>query len=167
MSAVFLGYWFLKWAPNAQASSWVQGGLPQDIFWIFTPYSPLPWVSESFTQDIGQISSWKVFLLLKIYLWWKMWLISVKTVWIHAWAGSTQSRQDNQSMREHCFRQSVHVHTLLARAKESSFFSHILNRSLKLTQQWGLSPECFFFFFEMDGKTLWSCSGHQRIYYTA
>ena len=45
-----------------------RGGLPQEIFLIFTPYSPLSWVSESFRQDIGQISSWKVFLLLKIYL---------------------------------------------------------------------------------------------------
>ena len=76
-----------------------------------------------------------------------------KTVWIHAWAGSAQSRRDNQSMRERCFRQSVHVHTLLARAKESSFFSHILNHSLKLTRQWGLGTErfCFCFCFFSDG----------------
>ena len=45
-----------------------------------------------------------------------------KTVWSHVSAGSTLSRRDNQSMREHCFRQSEHVHTLLAWAKESSFF---------------------------------------------
>ena len=33
--------------------------LPQEIFWILTPSSPLSWVSESFRWDIGQFnSSW-------------------------------------------------------------------------------------------------------------
>ena len=31
--------------------------LPQEIFWILTPSSPLSWVSESFRWDIGQFNS--------------------------------------------------------------------------------------------------------------
>ena len=31
--------------------------LPQEIFWILTPISPLSWVSESFRWDIGQFNS--------------------------------------------------------------------------------------------------------------
>ena len=36
---------------------------PQEIFG--TPQSPLFWVSESFRQDIGEISTWKVFFVMK------------------------------------------------------------------------------------------------------
>ena len=38
---------------------------------ILTFCSPLSWVSESFRRDIGQISTWKVFFLLKEYLFMK------------------------------------------------------------------------------------------------
>ena len=43
------------------------GGLTQEIFLDFYSLSPLSWVSEPFRQDIDQISTWKVFLLLRIY----------------------------------------------------------------------------------------------------
>ena len=33
------------------------GHAPAGRFWIFTPWSPLSWVSESFRQDIGQFHS--------------------------------------------------------------------------------------------------------------
>ena len=76
--------------------------LSQEIFWILTPSSPLSWVSESFRWDIGQFNSPRIkhlsnpfsrfqpgkFFLLKIYLLWKIWPISVKRwkpVWVRAW----------------------------------------------------------------------------------
>ena len=44
----------------------VSGGrFSQEIFWILTPERPLPWVSESFRWDIGQISTWKLFFITK------------------------------------------------------------------------------------------------------
>ena len=44
----------------------VSGGrFSQEIFWILTPESPLPWDSESFRWDIGQISTWKLFFIIK------------------------------------------------------------------------------------------------------
>ena len=75
--------------------------LPQEMFWILTPSSPLSWVSESFRWDIGQFNSPRIkhlsnpfsrfqpgkFFLLKIYLLWKIWPISVKRwkpVWVRA-----------------------------------------------------------------------------------
>ena len=48
-------------APNANGN----------LFWILTFFSPLSWVPESFRRDIGQISTWKVFFLLKEYLFMK------------------------------------------------------------------------------------------------
>ena len=76
------------------------GMLHQQIFWILTPSSPLSWVSESFRWDIGQFHSPRMKhlsnpfsrfqpgkFLLKIYLLWKIWPISVKRwkpVWIRA-----------------------------------------------------------------------------------
>ena len=80
--------------------------LHQEIFWILTPSSPLSWVSESFRWDIGQFNSPRIkhlsnpfsrfhprkFFLLKIYLLWKIWPISVKRwkpVWIRAWSGAS------------------------------------------------------------------------------
>ena len=39
--------------------------LKTSSFWILTPESPLSWVSESFRQDSGQISLWKVFFVIK------------------------------------------------------------------------------------------------------
>ena len=44
-----------------QTSRGFGGRLPWEIF---SP-SPLSWVSESFRQDIGQISTWKVFYVIK------------------------------------------------------------------------------------------------------
>ena len=44
-----------------QTSRGFGGRLPQEIF----PLSPLSWVSESFRQDISQISTWKVFFVIK------------------------------------------------------------------------------------------------------
>ena len=38
-------------------------GFPRQIIWIFIPLSPLYRVSESFRQDIGQISTWKVVII--------------------------------------------------------------------------------------------------------
>ena len=43
-----------KGAPKVQTSRGSGGMLPQDIFWILTPQSPLSWVSESFRQDISE-----------------------------------------------------------------------------------------------------------------
>ena len=74
---------------------------PSKIFGILTPSSPLSWVSESFRWDIGQFHSPRMkhlsnpfsrfqpgkFFLLKIYLLWKIWPISLKRwkpVWIRA-----------------------------------------------------------------------------------
>ena len=62
------------------------GMLPQEIFWILTPSSPLSWVSESFRWDIGQFHSPRMqhlsnpfsrfqpgkFFLFKIYLLWDL-----------------------------------------------------------------------------------------------
>ena len=58
---------FPKLAPKAQSSSGVGRASPGNCL-DFSPLSPLSWVSESFRQDIGQTSTWKVFLLLKVYL---------------------------------------------------------------------------------------------------
>ena len=44
-----------------QTSRGFGGRLPWEIF----PPSPLSWVSESFRQDIAQISTWKVFYVIK------------------------------------------------------------------------------------------------------
>ena len=38
------------------------------LFIFFTPQSRFSWVSESFSQDIGRILTWKVFFFTKIYL---------------------------------------------------------------------------------------------------
>ena len=89
----------------------------RETFQILTPKSPLCWVSKSFRQDICQFDSPQVifanrriifhqgklphcmldmeqdcnlesFLLLKMYLLWKIWPILVKQwkpVWIRAW----------------------------------------------------------------------------------
>ena len=38
------------------------------FFFFFTPQSRFSWVSESFSQDIGRILTWKVFFFTKIYL---------------------------------------------------------------------------------------------------
>jgi len=40
-------------------------GFPHQLIWIFIPLSPLYRVSESFRQDIGQISTWKVVIIVK------------------------------------------------------------------------------------------------------
>ena len=37
--------------------------LPRETFWVLTPNGPLSWVPESFRQDIGKISTWKVFII--------------------------------------------------------------------------------------------------------
>ena len=42
---------------------------PVNFFFFFlTPQSRFSWVSESFSQDIGRILTWKVFFFTKIYL---------------------------------------------------------------------------------------------------
>ena len=91
--------------------------LPQEMFWILTPSSPLSWVSESFRWDIGQFNSPRIkhlsdpfsrfqpgkFFLLKIYLLWKIWPISVKRwkpVWVRAW---DESLYFYLTKRSHCF----------------------------------------------------------------
>ena len=43
------------------------GGSPRKGLLDFYSWSPLSWVSKSFRQDIGQISTLNVFLLLKMY----------------------------------------------------------------------------------------------------
>ena len=48
-------YRFPKQAPKLLGGYGVM--LPQEIFWILTPSSPLSWVSESFRWDIGQFNS--------------------------------------------------------------------------------------------------------------
>ena len=55
---------FPKGAPKAQASSGVRDTLPQESFWIFTPYSPLPRVPS----HSERISTWEVFLLKDIFV---------------------------------------------------------------------------------------------------
>ena len=59
---------FPKRAPKAQASSGVQSGLPQEIFWIFSPLSPLSRVSESFRKDFNLES---VFFFLCKYIYYE------------------------------------------------------------------------------------------------
>ena len=46
---------FPKRGPKAQASRGILGMQPSEFFWIFAPKSHLSWVSEFFSQDIGQI----------------------------------------------------------------------------------------------------------------
>ena len=76
--------WFPIQAPKLLGG--YGGMLPQEIFWILTPSSPLSWVSESFRWDIGQFHSPRMqhlsnpfsrfqpgkFFLLKIYLLWDL-----------------------------------------------------------------------------------------------
>ena len=49
----------------------IRGRTPQGYFFYFYFLSPLSWFSQSFRQDIGQIATWKVFLLLTIYFFMK------------------------------------------------------------------------------------------------
>ena len=49
----------------------IRGRTPQGYFLDFYFLSPLSWFSQSFRQDIGQIATWKVFLLLTIYFFMK------------------------------------------------------------------------------------------------
>ena len=61
--------------------------LLRETFWILTSKGPLSWVPESFRQDIGKISTWKVFFLLKINLFMKNLTYFCKTVetgWVRA-----------------------------------------------------------------------------------
>ena len=39
--------------------------LTSNFFWIFISLNPLSWVCESFRRDTGQISTWKVFFIIK------------------------------------------------------------------------------------------------------
>ena len=53
---------FPKRAPKTQVSSGVQEHAhPRKFFGFLIPKGPFPWVSESFRQDIGKISTWNVF----------------------------------------------------------------------------------------------------------
>ena len=63
--------------PKAKASRGVWGHTPTGDFLDFTvnSLSPLSWVSESFRQDIGYISTWKFF-----YYW--------KYIYCRNWCGS-------------------------------------------------------------------------------
>ena len=63
--------WFPKWAPKVQASCGVWGRVPPGNVFDFYSSCLLPCGSESFRQDIGQILTWTVFLLLQYYLFWK------------------------------------------------------------------------------------------------
>ena len=56
---------FPKRGSKAQASRGILGMQPSEFFWIFAPKSHLSWVSEFFSQDIGQILTWKVLFHLK------------------------------------------------------------------------------------------------------
>ena len=60
------------------------GGLPQEIFFGFLLLKSPSWVSELFKQDIGKISTSKVFLLLKYIILTEMSPISVKR-WKPVW----------------------------------------------------------------------------------
>ena len=52
-------------APKAEVLGELVRGheLPRETFWVLTPKGPLSWVPESFRQDIGKISTWKVFII--------------------------------------------------------------------------------------------------------
>jgi len=47
--------------------------LPRETFWVLTLKGPLSWVRESFREDIGRISTWKVFII----------IIIIKNIFIH------------------------------------------------------------------------------------
>ena len=52
--------------------------LPLETFWVLTPTGPLSWVPESFRQDIGKISTQKVFIIIIIII-----IIIIKNIFIH------------------------------------------------------------------------------------
>ena len=56
--------WSPKWVPKVQASRGVRGS-SRKVVGFLTPIRPVSRVSESFTWDDGQISTWKVFFIIK------------------------------------------------------------------------------------------------------
>ena len=86
--------WFPERALKAQGSRGFGGMLPQEISGVseWSGYWPIPLSSDKALQIGGlfhlSISTWRVFFILKIYLLWKLWPISIKQqkpVWIHAY----------------------------------------------------------------------------------
>ena len=60
---------FPKRAPKTQASRGaVQSMFPLEKFFWLNSLSPRSWISDSFRQDIGQTSTWKVLFLLKLFI---------------------------------------------------------------------------------------------------
>ena len=59
---------FPKQGPKAQASRGILGTHPSEFFWLFAPKGHLSWVSELFSQDIGQILTWKVFFIKNVLI---------------------------------------------------------------------------------------------------
>ena len=121
-------------------------GSPRIFFYFYSLKSPF------LGFRVIQTGYWPDFILQSVFIIKNIFIMKNvidfrKTVWIHAWAGSTQSRRDNQSMRERCFRQSAHVHTLLARAKESSFFFSYIKSLTKVDSTVILGTERFCFCF--------------------
>ena len=97
-----------------------RGRLLQDIFLDFYSLKS-PFLGFRVRQDIGQISSWKVFLLVKIYLLWKMWSISVKRCGSTPEPGQLSQDEIIRACGSAVSYNQCMCTSLLARAKESSF----------------------------------------------